>query len=104
MRHPDRFTSVDPALFLHPDITSVDYVCRYAPDLVYDEGALIRALGLHTAADVEDWLYAHCDYDHDVVCRSDEVELVVGRQGTSLAYPFRVSDLVVLARELSEED
>jgi hypothetical protein len=104
MRHPDRFTSVNPAMFLHPDITSVDYVCRYAPDLVYDEVALIRALGLDTAADVEDWLYVHCDYDHDVVCRSDEVELVVGQQGTSLVYPFRVSDLIALARELSEED
>ena len=46
----------------------------------------------------------HCDYDHDVVCRWNEVELVVGQIGTSLVYPFRVGELVALARDLSEED
>lgn len=104
LRHSDRFTSVDPTLFLDPEVTSVEYVRRYAPDVVHDEPGLLRALGLQEAADVEDWLYVHCDYDHDVVCRWNEVELVVGQIGTSLVYPFRVSELGALARDLSEED
>lgn len=77
---------------------------RYAPDLVHDEPALLQALELQEAVGLEDWLYVHCDYDHDVVCRPEEVELVVGRIGTSLAYPFRVGELVALARDLSKED
>jgi hypothetical protein len=29
LRRPDRFVSVDPAMFLDPEITSTEYVCRY---------------------------------------------------------------------------
>ncbi len=104
LRHQDRFVTVDADLFLDPDVTSSEYVRRYAHDLVHDQAALLAALGLQQPDDLEDWLYAHCDYDHDVGCRQDEVELRVGRYGSPLAYPFRVADLVALAQDLSEED
>jgi hypothetical protein len=29
MRRPDRFVSIDPSVFLDPEITSVEYVSRY---------------------------------------------------------------------------
>ena len=36
LRRPDRFVSVDSAIFLDPEITSREYVVRYAADVVHD--------------------------------------------------------------------
>ena len=44
LRRPDRFTSMDPAAFLAPDVTSEEYVLRYAPDVVWDQAGLLAAL------------------------------------------------------------
>ena len=36
LRRPDRFTSLDPEVFLDPAVTCEEYVLRYAPDVVRD--------------------------------------------------------------------
>ena len=100
LRHPDRFTSVDSALFLDPEITSREYGLRHAHDVVHDEAELLAAFALDRAGDLEDVLYADHDYDGDVIVNDDGVELLVGREGTVLEYPFRVTELRELADEL----
>ena len=104
LRHQDRFTSVDSALFLDPEITSREYGLRHATDVVHDQAELIAAFSLDRAGDLEDLLYADHDYDGDVIVNDDEVELLVGREGTVLEYPFRVTELRELADELAVEE
>lgn len=48
-------------------------------------------------------LYACVDYDGDVRVDDEGVELIVGRQGTVLAYPFSLLELYDLAREVEAE-
>ena len=104
LRRPDRFTSVDPRLFLDPEITSREYVLRYAPDVVHDEPELLVAFGLSDANDLEDHLYADHDLDSDVVVRDDGVE-IWGPDGViGLDYPFTVSELRDLAGEVASAE
>ena len=104
LRTPDRFTSLDSAVFLDPEITSRQYMLRYAHDVVHDQSQLVSALGLASADHVEDWLYAAADYDYDVICTDEGVELIVGREGHLLTYPFTITELLDLGRELSVEE
>ena len=38
LRHPDRFVSIDSAVFLDPAVTSQEYVRRYGAEVVWDDG------------------------------------------------------------------
>ena len=100
LRRPDRFTSMDPAAFLAPDVTSEEYVLRYAPDVVWDEAGLLAALHIDYARDVDDVI----DFEGEAVVDDDGVELIVGRIGTPLLFPFRLDDLLRLADEVERED
>lgn len=97
LRRPDRFVSVDPEVFLDPEVTSHEYVARYAPDVVFDEAGLLAALGVGDAHGAEDAL----DWDGHVVLSPGGIELVIAGEGTGLEYPFRMRDLHALAHELA---
>lgn len=100
LRRPDRFTSVDPSLFLDPDITSREYVLRYAGDVVYDSAMLLTSFDVADESGLEDAL----DFHGTVVLYDDGVDLVIGTDGVGLSYPFRAIDLRELADELAEGD
>lgn len=96
LRRPDRFTTMNPAVFLDPELTSRDYVLRYAPDVVWNEAGLLAAMGVAGVDEVEDAL----DWDGDVELDAEAVSLRVGTAATGLLYPFRLSALHELAAEL----
>lgn len=75
MRYPDRFLSLDSALFLDEDITSPEYALRYTPDVVLDEAELLAATGAGTLLELEDVLYADHEFDGDLLQPDDGVEL-----------------------------
>jgi hypothetical protein len=75
LRHPDRFVSLDSALFDDPEITSDQYVFRYQDDWVEDEADLLRLCD----GDVENHLFCVADYDGDVRLDDEGVELLVYR-------------------------
>ena len=103
LRHRDRFVSVDPGIFLNPEITSEEYVLRYADDVIWDQAGLLEALGYESANDIEDALYAQYDFDGDVAVQADGIELIQSGRGIQLPYPFRDSDLGEVVDELDEE-
>jgi hypothetical protein len=96
LRRPDRYTVMDPAVFLDCEITSPEYVLRYAPDVVWGQAGLAAALGVETPDQVEDAL----DWDGDLELGADGVFLRVGTSATGLSFPFRLSGLQELAAEL----
>lgn len=96
LRRPERFTALDPGVFLDPQLTSPEYVLRYAPDVVWHEDGLPAALGVDRVDDVEDAL----DWDGDVELERDGVSLRVGSTATGLDYPFRLAELQELAAAL----
>lgn len=100
----DRFVTVDPRVFLDPDVTYREYGLRYADDVIHDEVDLVDALGLAATEDLEDRLFTEEDFDDDVVATPDGVELFDGRIGTILEYPFRETELRELTRELAAEE
>jgi hypothetical protein len=102
LRSPDRFTSIDPELFLDPEITSREYTLRYGEDVVHDENELIVAMGVEQTRDIEEVLFSDEDFDGEMVVHPSGVELIVGRRGIGLEYPFRVVELYELVVELGE--
>ena len=100
LRHPDRFVSLDSALFLDEDVTSVEYTLRYAPDVALDETALLAGAGVESLEALEDLLYSEDHFDGDLLRTEDGVELQLGRMGCGLSYPFTISLLHRTAQEL----
>jgi hypothetical protein len=96
LRRPDRFTTMDPSVFLTPVLTSREYVLRYAPDIVWNEAGLVDALGVADVDGVEDVL----DWDGDLEYDDDGLYFRVGTSATGLCYPFRLRELHELVDEL----
>ena len=101
LRRTDRFTSVDPRLFLDQEVTSREYLLRYAEDVIHDEVDLLEAFDLERADDLEDVLYADHEFDGDVRITDEGVELFVGRDSIGWTYPFTATELRDLADEQS---
>jgi hypothetical protein len=100
LRKPERFTSLDTVLFEDPSVTSREYALRYGQRTVYDEPDLLRLLGTAEPDGVEDVL----DFEGAVSLSDEGVELLVGRVGTLLPYPFLIDELQALADELEQEE
>jgi hypothetical protein len=101
LRHPDRFIAIDSGRFDDPEITSEEYVARYADEVIRDEDDLNRVFNLNEPRDLENMLYAQYDYDSDVEIHTDGIELRIETDGYPLTYPFTVGELHHLATELS---
>ena len=104
LRRTDRFTSVDPRLFLDEDVTSREYVLRYADDVVHDEAGLRAVFDIERATDLEDVLCTDHEFDGDVMVTDDGVELFVGRDSIGCQYPFTATELRALADELADAE
>ena len=100
LRSPDRFLTIDPRVFHDPAITSREYALRYADDMFFDQADLVAGLQLDAVGDLEDLLYTEEGFDGDVVASAEGVELILGRVGTLLEYPFRESELRALAQRV----
>lgn len=100
LRHTDRFISVDSDLFLNPQITSREYQLRHSDGVVHDTTELLAAL---EAQDAED-LAGVLDFHGFIELYDDLVDLVLDREGTGLAYPFHIDELLQLADELAAGD
>ena len=87
LRRPDRYASLDPEVFLDPEVTSTDYIERYAHDLVRDEADLCAAFDVTDFDDVAE------HFDADLLHHPDGVELYLNAQGWVFDYPFRLADL-----------
>jgi hypothetical protein len=103
IRHHDRFTSMDPTVFLDEEVTSRDYVLRYAPDVVWSEPGLRRHLRVSEEDDLAEHLETAVDWSGDVELTPDEVVLRHGTVGWGLVYPFRWSELWDLSYEVDPE-
>jgi len=98
-RRPDRFVKLDPEAFLDEEATSRDYVLRYAPDVVWSPKQLLAALEISEPMGLEDSL----DWEGTVDLTDEGIELVFGRVGTVLPFPFRLGGLFDLVGELEDE-
>jgi len=103
LRHQDRFVQVDSALFLDPEITSREYVLRYAPDVIHNEGELLAALGAEDRDAVEDTLYAEEEFDGEVEVHDDGIELSFAGDNLGLTYPFTLSEMREVITDLEAE-
>jgi hypothetical protein len=103
LRRPDRFLSLDSALFLDEAITSPEYALRYTPDIVRDEASLVKLTGAPDAGGLEDMLYAEDEFDGELVMDADGVKLQMGRVGYVLPYPFPLQLLHQTAERLQRE-
>lgn len=83
--------------------TSNEFNQRYAPDLFHDQTGRFIATGASSVDELEDMLYAEDEYDGSVVADDTGFELISGRVGTHLAYPFTLRALHALARETDDE-
>ena len=99
LRRPERFVSVDSALFLDKEITSSEYCHRYGAPLIHGLEELLDAYGLQGADGLEDSV----DFDGDLLVRDAGLELRLGRFGTLLEYPFTIAELNDLVAELEAE-
>lgn len=100
LRQPDRFRSVDSALFLDEEITSDEYVIRYSPDVVHSTADLLRVAGVVREEDVEDVLYAEASYDGEVTLHEHGLDLSFCGESASLGYPQTWRALSAAAGEL----
>ncbi|QZY29697.1 hypothetical protein K6T13_03110 [Nocardioides coralli] len=103
IRVPDRFASLDASAFHDPAVTSREYALRYGNRAAHDRRGLLEAMGADDDSGVEDRLYVDVDFDGDVQLHQDGVELIVGRAGTFVAYPFLIEELFELAPQLAAE-
>jgi len=101
LRHQDRFLTLDSSAFLDEAVTSREYVLRYSDQVVHSTEELFAALGIPVNA-VE--LEGVLDFHGYVVLYDDMVDLVIGTEGTGLAYPFEIDELYALADELQAGD
>jgi hypothetical protein len=99
LRHTDRFISIDSQVFLDADITSREYVLRYADGIIHDEQELLTGLDVDDARGIEDAL----EFDGDVELLPDGVDLRSGTGGTGFSYPFALTELRALADELAAD-
>ena len=93
---PERFLSLDSAVFCDPEVTSREYGLRYADDVVHALPELLTALGLVDLDALEDVL----DVEADVMVTDSGLELLQGQMGHVLDFPFRMSELHELTDEL----
>lgn len=100
LRAEDRFMTMDPEIFLDPEITSSEYVMRYSEEVAHDQQELFKLLDVTDA----DAISGYLDFHGEVVLHDDLVDLVMGVDGTGLSYPFHVNDLIELADELEAGD
>ncbi len=93
LRAPERFQTVDSALFLDVDLTSRDYVLRHSDDVGWDLSDLLAAYEVHDREGVENALYSQHDFDGDLRVSDEGVELYISGFAYPLDYPFAVSEL-----------
>jgi len=99
LRRKDRFISIDSRVFQDADITSREYVLRYADGVVHDEQELLTVLDVDDARGIEDAL----EFDGELELLPDGVDLRSGTAGTGFSYPFALSELRALADELAAD-
>lgn len=99
LRHPDRFLSVDSAVFLNPEITSKEYAFRYGEPVIADLEQLLAHFGIDDVRALEDTL----DYDGDITADDEGLEFYLDRIGTGLPFPFFAYEVVVAARSSEAE-
>lgn len=99
LRKPGRFTSLDPAVFLDPDVTSAEYCRRYSDGIIRNRAELYAVLDVDSPEGVEDWL----EWAGWVDVHEAGVRLVYDCDGTGLSYPFALEELVELERELTHD-
>ncbi len=103
LRAKDRFVALDSGLFLDEQVTSREYVLRYAPDVVRDLADLLRLTGTQDLDEVGDVVFAQADFDGDLHELPEGVELYAGGVGHVVEYPFRWEELLGRAVEAQEE-
>lgn len=96
LRRPERFLSLDSAVFCDQAITSREYGLRYAGDVVHTLAELLKALELDDVEGLEDTL----DVEAEVIVTDTGLELLQGQMGHLLDFPFRMSELHELIHEL----
>ena len=99
LRRPGRFAKLDSAVFLDPEITSREYSLRHADDVVYGLPELLAHLDMTEPDGLEDTL----DVEADLLVTTTGLELVAGRVGHVLDYPFRLTELYEVIEEIEQQ-
>jgi hypothetical protein len=98
LARPDRFSVLDPDVFLDPKVTYPEYVLRYAPDVVWNADDLGRVTD-----SVDDFVSGCTFFDGDAILREDGVELMWSRYGWLVPFPFTITALLDQAGEVQDE-
>lgn len=102
LRHPDRFISMDPAIFLDASITSREYAARYAADVVWNARDVMAAYDVEDPEDV--WALTDLvDFEGDIELVGGGLQLTLGRTEVLLPYPFRLAEVPELALDIECE-
>ncbi len=94
LRRQERFVSMDSAMFLDAEITSREYVLRYAEEVIRNEAELLLAVRVHTVGDVENALYCQQEFDGEVELHATGIQLFLGRENLGLTTPLRSTSCV----------
>jgi len=94
LRRHERFVSMDSAMFLDAEITSREYVLRYAEEVIRDEAELLLGVRVHTVGDVENALYCQQEFDGEVELHATGIQLFLGRENLGLTTPLRSTSCV----------
>ena len=86
-------------MFLDPEITSREYSLRHADDVVYGLPELLAHLDMTEPDGLEDAL----DVEADLLVTTTGLELVAGRVGHILDYPFRLTELYEVIEEIEQQ-
>lgn len=103
LRRTDCFASLDPGVFLDPAVTSREYCLRYSPKAVHDPPSLFDLFGVEDAAGLEDRFDGSDIFDGDVLVDDYGVELLAGRSGLTVPFPFLLNELYEAADDVTAE-
>ncbi len=103
LRRQERFVSMDSAMFLDAEITSREYVLRYAEEVIRNEAELLVAVRAHTVGDVENALYCQQEFDGEVELHATGIQLFLGRENLGLEYPFTLDELRKVISDLEDD-
>ncbi len=96
LRASDRFVSVDSSTFWNPEVTSREYLSRYADVVIRCLQDFLDAFGVTDTFALEDAL----DVEGDVQLFDEGFDVLAGCEGIGLSYPFTLAEVLDVTGDL----
>lgn len=94
---------MDSSALLDRDITSREYILRYAEDVLHDQRELLAIYAIDHAGDLGEALFEQELFDGDVHVAADGIQLFIGEENLGLNYPFTHTELREAIADLDAE-